>query len=239
VDLPAAGKPQQWFVLRPWVFDVNLAGLLLRAATPAPGLPAPPGGAAQPGPPGITVTIWHNVAPDDQGRHTAMLDGYQPCDPVVAVFTYQTDAGRPAEEIADEAYDIFTGHPRDPAGADLACAYYGRRLRPLSFPEVAVLWQAVLVPPLQSVARPSGRPRPACRNHLRTATMRDTAVTGCWDGLSGFGIYVRVDRPRPARACEVYCRRRSGVADEPSPAAAAPAWPLSLFRARRRLGLRP
>ena len=52
--------------------------------TPAPGLPAPPGGAAQPGPPGITVTIWHNVAFDGQGRHTAMLDGYQPGDPVVA-----------------------------------------------------------------------------------------------------------------------------------------------------------
>ena len=44
---------------------------------PAPGLPAPPG---------ITVTIWHNVAFDDQGRHTAMLDGYQLGDPVVCVF---------------------------------------------------------------------------------------------------------------------------------------------------------
>ena len=57
--------------------------------TPAPGLPAPPGGAAQPGPAGITVTIWHNVAFDDQGRHTAMLDGYQSGDPVVCVFAYQ------------------------------------------------------------------------------------------------------------------------------------------------------
>jgi hypothetical protein len=34
--LPAAGKPQQWFVLRPWVFDINLAGLLLRAARRPP-----------------------------------------------------------------------------------------------------------------------------------------------------------------------------------------------------------
>ena len=24
---PPAGKPQQWFVLRPWVFDVTLAGV--------------------------------------------------------------------------------------------------------------------------------------------------------------------------------------------------------------------
>ncbi len=94
-----------------------------------------PGRAALPGPEKITVTIWHNVAFDGQGRHLAMLDGYQPGDPVVRVFTYQADpAGRSAEEIADEAYDTFNGHPRDPDGADLACAYYGRRLRSLSFP---------------------------------------------------------------------------------------------------------
>ena len=66
-----------------------------------------------------------------------MLDGYQPGDPVVAVFTYQADpAGRTAEQIADEAFDIFNDHPRDPDGADLACAYYGRRLRSLSAGDV-------------------------------------------------------------------------------------------------------
>ncbi len=37
---PAAGKPQQWFTLRPWVFDVTLAGVLLRAA-PRPPVPIP------------------------------------------------------------------------------------------------------------------------------------------------------------------------------------------------------
>ena len=95
---------------------------------PAPERPAPPGPAK------ITVTIWHNVAFDGQGRHTAMLDGYQPGDPVVAVFAYQADPGRPAEGIADEAFAIFNDHPRDAAGAELARAYYGRRLRSLSFP---------------------------------------------------------------------------------------------------------
>jgi hypothetical protein len=103
-------------------------------SAPVLGLPAPPCGAAQPGPAEITVTIWHNVAFDGQGRHTAMLDGYQPGDPVVRVFAYQASPGRPAEEIADEAFDTFNDHPRDPDGADLACAYYGRRLRSLSFP---------------------------------------------------------------------------------------------------------
>jgi hypothetical protein len=37
---PSAGKPQQWFTLRPWVFDVTLAGVLLRA-TPRPPVPIP------------------------------------------------------------------------------------------------------------------------------------------------------------------------------------------------------
>jgi hypothetical protein len=37
---PSAGKPQQWFTLRPWVFDVTLASVLLRAA-PRPPMPIP------------------------------------------------------------------------------------------------------------------------------------------------------------------------------------------------------
>jgi hypothetical protein len=39
---PPAGQPQQWFVLRPWVFDVTMAGVLLRAV-PRPPVPAPVG----------------------------------------------------------------------------------------------------------------------------------------------------------------------------------------------------
>jgi hypothetical protein len=37
---PAAGKPQQWFVLRPWLYDVTAAAGLLRAA-PRPPQPIP------------------------------------------------------------------------------------------------------------------------------------------------------------------------------------------------------
>jgi hypothetical protein len=97
------------------------------------------------------VTIWHNVAFDGQGRHTALLDGYQPGDPVVRVFAYQADSGRPADEIADEAFGIFTGHPRDAAGADLACAYGQRRLRPLAAGDVVAAGHVLL-----AVARPAG-----------------------------------------------------------------------------------
>jgi hypothetical protein len=82
----------------------------------------------------ITVTIWHNVASDAQGRHAATLDGYQPGNPMVRVFAYHADpAGRSPETIAEEAF-TFNDHPRDPGGADLARRYYERRLRSLSFP---------------------------------------------------------------------------------------------------------
>ena len=37
---PPAGKPQQWFTLRPWLFDVTAATWLLRAA-PRPPQPLP------------------------------------------------------------------------------------------------------------------------------------------------------------------------------------------------------
>ena len=83
----------------------------------------------------ITVTIFHNVARDGQGRPTGMLDGYHPGDPVVRVFTYQADpAGRDPEQIAEEPYAICNGHPSDADGADLSCRYYERELRSLSFP---------------------------------------------------------------------------------------------------------
>ena len=96
-------------------------------SAPVPGLPAPPGGAAEPEP--ATVTIWHNTALDGQGRHTAMLDGYQPGDPMVAVFRYEADAaGRSPEEIAEEAFDTFNDYPRNPEGAELARRYYRHRL---------------------------------------------------------------------------------------------------------------
>ncbi len=120
-------------------------------SAPVPGLPGPPGGAAKPGQAKITVTIWHNVALDDQGRHIAMLDGYQPGDPVVRVFAYQADPGRPAEEIADEAYAICNGHPHDTHGEELARRYYERELRPLSVGDIVCVGEVAL-----AVGRPAG-----------------------------------------------------------------------------------
>jgi hypothetical protein len=83
----------------------------------------------------ITVTIWHNVARDQQDRHTGMLEGYHPGDPMVRVFTYQADpAGLSPEEIAEEAFAIGNGHPSDARGEELSRRYYARELRSLSFP---------------------------------------------------------------------------------------------------------
>jgi hypothetical protein len=93
----------------------------------------------------ITVTIWHNVAVDGQGRPTGMLEGYQPGDPVVRVFTYQADpAGRTPEQIAEEAFAIGNGHPGDARGEDLARRYYQRQLRSLSVGDVVAAGEAGL-----------------------------------------------------------------------------------------------
>jgi hypothetical protein len=100
----------------------------------------------------ITVTIWHNVASDADDRRNAMLDGYRDGDPVVAVFTYPASpAGRTAEQIAEEAFAIFNGHPDSPGGADLARGYYQRSLRSLSVGDVVAVGGTLL-----AVGRPAG-----------------------------------------------------------------------------------
>jgi hypothetical protein len=83
----------------------------------------------------VTVSIWHNVARDQAGRHAAPLDGFSPGDPMVRVFTYQAmPRGRSPEAIAEDAFALANGHPRDDETARLSRLYYQRRLRSLSFP---------------------------------------------------------------------------------------------------------
>jgi hypothetical protein len=93
----------------------------------------------------ITVTIWHNVASDAHGRHTATLDGYQPGNPMVRVFAYHADpAGRSPETIAEEAFAICNGHPGDAGGRDLSRRYYQRELRSLSKGDVVAVGEVPL-----------------------------------------------------------------------------------------------
>ena len=65
--------------------------------------------------------------------------------------TRPTPPGGRRRQIADEAFDIFNDHPRDPDGADLACAYYGRRLRSLSVGDIVCVGEVAL-----AVGRPAG-----------------------------------------------------------------------------------
>ena len=96
--LPAAGKPQQWFVLRPWVFDVTLAAVLLRAA-PRPPVPIP-------------VAAWARayglVRDPGSGRHAVSLIG--PGPDFSPEYAMTTDPGEPA------ILATLTGPPGEPAG---------------------------------------------------------------------------------------------------------------------------
>jgi len=93
----------------------------------------------------ITVSVWHNVARDAEGRHAAMLDGYQPGHPMVRVFAYQADpGGRSLEAVAEEAFAICNGHPRDAGGEELSRRYYARVLRSLSAGDIVVVGEVPL-----------------------------------------------------------------------------------------------
>jgi len=115
---PPAGKPQQWFTLRPWVFDVTLAGVLLRAA-PRPPVPIP-------------VAAWaraYGLAP--RPRHRAarhlLIDpdfnpGYamttDPDEPVILA-TLTDAAGQPVPLLIDGCHRLYkaavTGRAEIPA----------------------------------------------------------------------------------------------------------------------------
>lgn len=111
----------------------------------------------------ITVTIWHNVAADTAGHHTGMLDGYRPGDPMVRVFTYQADPAGGPEEVAEEAFAICNGHPRDAAGQDLSRRYYARELRSLSKGDIVVAGEIPL-----AVASVGWTPVRGTLNEVRT-----------------------------------------------------------------------
>jgi hypothetical protein len=94
---PPAGKPQQWFVLRPWIFDVTLAGVLLRAA-PRPPVPIPVGAWAR---------AYGLTRDPGGGRHAISLIGPGPdfnpdygmttdLDEPVVLATLTSPAGEPA-----------------------------------------------------------------------------------------------------------------------------------------------
>jgi hypothetical protein len=92
----------------------------------------------------LTVSIWHNVTRDPEGRHTG-FGGFTPGDQMVKVFTYDPPAGgcSPAG-IAEDAFAAFNDAPRSGEAAALARQYRQRRLRSLSVGDMVVVGETAL-----------------------------------------------------------------------------------------------
>jgi len=117
---PPAGKPQQWFIFRPWVFDVTLAGHLLRAAPRPPRM--------------IPVEAWARayglIREPGSGRHAISLIGpgpdfspeyamtTNPDEPVILA-TLTDAAGQPMPLLIDGCHRLHkaaaTGRAEIPA----------------------------------------------------------------------------------------------------------------------------
>ena len=92
----------------------------------------------------LTVSIWHNVTRDSEGRHTG-FGGFTPGDQMVKVFTYDTPAeGRSPADIAEDAFAAFNDAPRSDQAAALARQYRQRRLRSLSVGDMVVVGETAL-----------------------------------------------------------------------------------------------
>jgi hypothetical protein len=92
----------------------------------------------------LTISIWHNVTRDPEGRH-AGFGGFTPGDQMVKVFTYDTPAtGRSPAGIAEDAFAALNDAPRSDAAAALARQYRQRRLRSLSVGDMVVVDETAL-----------------------------------------------------------------------------------------------
>jgi hypothetical protein len=94
----------------------------------------------------LTVSIWHNVTRDAEGRH-AGFGGFTPGDQMVKVFTYDLLPGgsRDLTAIAENAFAIGNGAPGlDSRGAELAARYARRMLRSVSVGDMVVVGETAL-----------------------------------------------------------------------------------------------
>jgi hypothetical protein len=94
----------------------------------------------------LTVSIWHNVTRDPEGRHTG-FGGFTPGDEMVKVFTYDLPPGgrRDLTALAENAFAIGNGAPGlDGRAAELAARYARRMLRSLSVGDVVAVGEVGL-----------------------------------------------------------------------------------------------
>ena len=107
--------------------------------TPAPGLPAPPGGAAQPGRRGSRSRSGTTSPSMARGGIPPCWTATSPATPWSASSPTRPAPGGRRRRSPTRRSTIFNDHPGDAAGAELACAYYGRRLRSLSVGDVVAV----------------------------------------------------------------------------------------------------
>jgi hypothetical protein len=97
----------------------------------------------------MKVTVYHNVARDEHGRHIN-FDGYQPGQPLVPVFSYEVellDGGIPELLlIAEEAFASFNADSEVLAGRklELALRYRRAQSRSLSVGDVLRIDDSIL-----------------------------------------------------------------------------------------------
>ena len=86
----------------------------------------------------MKVTVYHNVALDEAGRHLGILDGYQPDHPVTPVFTAELPD---TDDVTacDELYRLLNGGDDPSFGTPdpRALAYRARGNRSLSIGDLA------------------------------------------------------------------------------------------------------
>jgi hypothetical protein len=90
----------------------------------------------------MRVSVYHNVARDEQGR-MINFDGYEPGHPLVLVFEAEIDLGTedPLSVLVGEVWTACNLDPDQLTGrmATLAHAYRARRLRSLSVGDVLMV----------------------------------------------------------------------------------------------------
>ncbi len=107
----------------------------------------------------MRVTVYHNCATDEHGRHLGMLDGYEPGHPVTPVADLNIPGPADPFKVLDHVYFLFNVGDDSSFGTpyDVAVEYRKRRNRSLSMGDVARIdgdWYGLLEDGWAPIAEP-------------------------------------------------------------------------------------